>query len=189
MIKIFPSEGGLLDQALPEIFKNKTRSKPRQDSVTLLEFQQMVEKPGYSYTVTFTLDMKKKKVLKLINDPWKQWQHLKNQLTLKMAAYKFRMIMFPETHKTGVIHTHGVIRFQHDNFFDVDIARARLMKHMSKTCARNLHWTRINSSTQPYNPTESNKRITAKVTLKTWIDYMHKSLSRKEYGILNTENL
>ncbi len=189
MLTIFPCEGGPLDQALPEIFKNKTRSKLRQDSVTLLEIQQMVDKPGYCYTVTFTLDMKKKKVLKLINNPWKQWQYIKNALTNKMSLYKYRMIMFPETHKTGVIHSHGVIRFNSDNYFDMDINRARLMKHMSKTCGRNLQWTRINSSTQPYHPTESNKRINTQQTLKTWVSYIHKSLSRKEYGILNTENL
>ena len=47
MVTIFTSEGGLLDQALPEIFKNKTRPKPRQDSVTYEFLQDMVGKPGY----------------------------------------------------------------------------------------------------------------------------------------------
>ncbi len=96
MVTIFSSEGGLLDQALPEIFKNKTRPKPRQDSVTYEFLQDMIEKPGYCYTATFTLDMKKKQVLKLINDPWKQWQFIKDKLMLKINSYKFRCVMVPE---------------------------------------------------------------------------------------------
>lgn len=188
MHTIFSSEGGLLDQALPEIFENKTVSKPRQDSVSYLFTQQMFEKPGYCYTASYTLDLKKPKLKKLINDPWKQWRHLKNSLTGKMNTYKFRTVMVPEKQENGNIHCHGIIRFQHDNYFDMDIARARLMKHMSKTCGRNLQWTRINSSTQPYMPTESNKKITAKQTLKTWQEYMHSQLERKWLGILDTES-
>lgn len=189
MVTLFPSEGGLLDQALPEIFKNKTRSKPRQDSVTYEFLQNMVDKPGYCYTCTFTLDMKKKKVLNLINDPWKQWQFIKDKLMLKINSYKFRCIMVPEKQDNGVIHAHGVLRFLHVDFFDMDEARAKLMKFMSKQCGRNLQWTRINSSTQAYMPTESNKRINKPQKLSTWHTYLVKDRYRQTYGILNTENL
>lgn len=189
MVTIFQGKGGPLDQALPEIFKTQIRPKPRQDSVTYEFLQDMVTKPGYCYTVTFTLDMKKKPVLKLINDPWKQWQFIKDKLMLKINSYKFRCVMVPEQQTNGVIHGHGVVRFIHDNYFDMDIARARLMKHMSKTCGRNLQWTRINSSTESYMPTESNKRVNRPQTLKTWHDYLMKEEYRRTYGILNTENL
>ena len=90
--------------------------------------QDMVGKPGYCYTCTFTLDMKKKPVLKLINDPWKQWQFIKDKLMLKINSYKFRCLIVPEKQTNGVIHAHGVIRFLQDNYYDMDISRARLMK-------------------------------------------------------------
>ncbi len=186
MITIFPSEGGLLDQALPEIFKTKSRCKPRQDSVTYQTLQDMVDANGYCYTVSFTLDMKKKAVSKTVNDPWRQWRHLKNALTSKMAPYQFYAIVVPEAQKNGVIHCHGVIRLNVDNYFDMDLNRAKLMKHMSKTCGRNLQWTRINSSTKSYMPTESNKKINSPQTLKTWHKYMHSQDERKWLGILDT---
>ncbi len=189
MITIFSSEGGPLDQALPEIFKTKTKKKPRLDSVTFETLQKMVDKPGYCYTCTFTLDLKKKHLKDCVNDPWKQWRHIKNAVTNRMSNYKYRIIMAPECQKNGVIHGHGVLRFQHDNYFDMHIALAKTMKYMSKMCGRNLQWTRINSSTEPYMPTESNKRISKPLTLYGWYEYIHKGDARKWLGIMDTENL
>jgi len=187
VITIFPSEGGLLDQALPEIFKNKSRPKPRQDSVTLKTLEDMVLKNGYCYTCSFTLDMKKKKLFQHVNDPWFQWRYLKNALTNKMSLYKFYTIMVPEKQSNGTIHCHGVVRFNVDNYFDNDLCRAKLMKYMSKTCARNLQWTRINDAIHSYMPTESNKRISAPQRLSVWHKYMHEQETRKWLGILDTD--
>ncbi len=179
-----------LDQRLPEIFKNGTARKPRNDSVTLQTLQDIVELPGYTYSFTVTLDRKKPLFKKeLINEPKKQWRHIKKVLLTNVDKYRYRSIFAPEFHKNSTcVHAHGIVHFKVDNYDDALYYKAMLVRKLHRECGKMIQWTRINQSVGMYMPIESNVKIKTKQSLQTWHIYMHKSEIRKKLGIQDLFN-
>lgn len=184
------SAAGSLDHRLPKIFQNGTVRPPRSDSVTLESLQQVVDSKGYTYSFTITLDPKRPRFKKeLINQPKKQWRHIKKVLLTHVDRYKFRSIMIPEFHpKSGRVHAHGIVHFKVDNYDQACLKRSQLVTKLHKECGQLIHWTRINESINSYMPSESNIKITAKQTLSSWHKYMHTDQLRKSYGIQDLVN-
>lgn len=192
MVTLVFSDGaaGSLDHRLPKIFQNETVRKPRNDSVTLECLQQLVDSDGYTYTFTITLDPKRKKFKKeLINQPKKQWKHIKKVLLTHVDRYKFRSIMIPELHSNSTrVHCHGVVHFRVNNYDQMLLKRSQLVTKLHKECGQMIHWTRINESIASYMPTESNIKIKEKQTLKKWHEYMHKDCLKNVMGIQDLVN-
>lgn len=181
---------GLLDPGLPQIFKNGTKRKPRVDSVTLETLREVVDEPGYTYTFTVTLDPKRKLFKKeLINEPRRQWRHIKKVLLQHIDKYKYRSIMVPEFHENSTrVHAHGIVHFRCDNYDQACLRRSQLVTKLHRTCGSMIQWTRINQSLGLYKPSESNVKIKEKVSLDGWHEYLHKHTLRKEYGIQDLVN-
>ena len=189
----FAGQGGsLLDQALPNFFANiRQQRKPRTDSVTISTFVEMVEKQGYCYELTITLDPKNKefKKLGLDQDIKKQWKHIKKTLLQYIDKYSYESITFPELHKNKTqVHAHGIIRFKQNNYDDMCYKRSLLMKRLRDRLGRNIRWARINLSQDMYMPSEKNYKICKKRCLKGWHTYCHKSSIRKHLGIQDLYN-
>lgn len=175
----FSGQGGrLLDQALPNFFTNiKKFKKPRIDSIALATFEELVEKPGYCYELTITLDTKCKqfKKLNLDQDIKAQWKHIKKTLLMYIDKYHYECITFPELHKNRIqIHAHSIIRFKQKDYDDMVYRKATFIKRLRDNLGRQIKWARINQSQGMYMPSEKNYKITTKRCLKGWHKYCHK---------------
>ena len=192
MVTLVFSDGaaGSLDHRLPKLFQNGTVRPPRIDSVTLQSLRDVVDSDGYTYTFTITLDPKRKKFKKeLINQPKKQWRHIKKVLLTHVDRYKFRSIMVPEFHKNSTrVHAHGIVHFKVENYDQACLKRSQLVTKLHKECGQEIQWTRINESLNSYMPSESNIKIKEKQSLRTWHKYMHKDQLRLSYGIQDLVN-
>jgi len=178
------SGGGLLDQATANFFQNETNLRTlRCDSISLATLQFTLDNGGYLYSYTLTLDFKKKEIKNMINDIIAQWRYIKRKLVSVVDRYRFRSIFIPELTKSGNVHCHGVILFKDTDYDEMCYRRSVLNRYLSRNLGRSLQWTRINSVTESYLPTETNVKIKTKQCLKTWHKYLMKSKLRKKLGI------
>lgn len=155
-------------------------------NVTLDYLREKIGTKKFNCTFTLTLDLSKQGLYPLKNDYKKQWRHIKQQMRCFMGTYSYRYYMIPEYTKRGVVHAHGVIKFNSETYDDYCYDRTRWVRKMALKVGRNIQWTRINDIHKPYMPTESNVKIRKMQTFAHWIDgYCHKSNLRKRLGHSN----
>lgn len=197
---LFSGQGGrLLDQALPNFFTNiKKKQAPRVDSVALATFQELVDKSGYVYELTITLDPRNKafKKMNLDQDLKAQWRYIKKQLLLYIDKYHYESIAFPEKHKNRTqLHAHCIIRFKQSDYDEMIYRKSTFIKRLRDHCGKQIKWARINLSHGDYMPSEKNYKINAKRSCAGWHKYCHgvgkhsnKGSLRKYLGIQDLVN-